>query len=40
LIDPADIAKVAAPTPQAPLLIRVVRDGMPNFVAITGEADP
>jgi serine protease Do len=40
LIDPADIAKVGNPTPQAPLLIRVVRDGVPTFVAITGEAEP
>jgi len=40
LIDPADIAKVATPTPQAPLLIRVVRDGVPTFVAITGEVGP
>ena len=40
LIDPADIAKVATPTPQSPLLLRVVRDGVPTFVAITGEAEP
>jgi S1-C subfamily serine protease len=40
LIDPADIAGVANPSPQAPLLIRVVRDGVPTFVAITGEAEP
>jgi serine protease Do len=35
-----DIATVATPTPQAPLLVRVVRDGAPSFVAITGEAEP
>jgi serine protease Do len=35
-----DMAKVAAPTPQAPLLIRVVRDGAATFVPITGEAEP
>jgi S1-C subfamily serine protease len=35
----ADIAKVKTPTPQAPLLIRIVRDGNPTFVAITGETD-
>jgi serine protease Do len=36
----ADIAKLATPTPQAPVLIRVVRDGAATFVAITGEAEP
>jgi serine protease Do len=35
-----DIAAVATPTPQAPLLIRVVRDGSAAFIAITGEAEP
>jgi serine protease Do len=40
LIGVADIATIAAPSPQAPVLIRVVRDGSPTFVAITGEADP
>jgi serine protease Do len=40
LIEPADIATVAIPTPQAPLLIRVVREGAPNFVAVTGESEP
>jgi len=40
LIGVADLAKIAAPTPQAPLLIRVVRDGAPSFVVITGEAEP
>jgi serine protease Do len=39
LVSVADIAKVATPTPQAPLLIRVVRDGSSTFVAITGEAE-
>ncbi|MDP9011315.1 MAG: trypsin-like peptidase domain-containing protein [Pseudomonadota bacterium] len=39
LIDVVDIAKVARPTPEAPLLIRVVRDGNPRFIAITGEAE-
>jgi serine protease Do len=39
LVDVADIAKVAQPTPQAPLLLRVVRDGNPSFVAVTGEAE-
>jgi serine protease Do len=36
----ADLAAVAAPSPQAPLLVRVVRDGAPTFIAITGEAEP
>jgi serine protease Do len=36
----SDLAKVATPTPRAPLLIRVVREGNPSFVAVTGEADP
>ena len=39
LVKVADVAKVAVPTPQAPLLIRVVRDGTATFVAITGEAE-
>jgi serine protease Do len=40
LVGVADIATVATPTSQAPLLVRVVRDGSPTFVAITGEAEP
>jgi serine protease Do len=40
LVGVADIAAVATPTPQAPLLIRVVRDGSAAFIAITGEAEP
>ena len=39
LIDVADITKVARPTSEAPLLIRVVRDGNPRFIAVTGEAE-
>jgi serine protease Do len=39
LVDVLDVAKVATPTPQAPLLIRVVRDGSATFVAVTGEAE-
>jgi serine protease Do len=35
-----DLAKVAAPTAKSPLLIRVVRDGTPGFIAVTGEAEP
>jgi S1-C subfamily serine protease len=33
-----DIAKIPAPTPDAPLLLRIVRDGSATFVALTGEA--
>ena len=40
LIQPADIAAVGAPTPQAPVLLRIVRDGTASFVALTGEAAP
>jgi S1-C subfamily serine protease len=39
LIDVADLAKLVKPTPEAPLLIRVVRDGSPSFVAVTGAAE-
>jgi serine protease Do len=39
LVDVADIAKAAQPTPEAPLLLRVVRDGNASFVAVTGEAE-
>jgi serine protease Do len=35
---PADLLDVPAPTPQAPVLVRVVRDGTPSYVAITGAA--
>jgi serine protease Do len=40
LVGVTDIATVATPTPQAPLLVRVVRDGSPTFIAITGEGEP
>ncbi len=39
LVDALDLVKVPVPTPQAPLLVRVVREGAPTFVAITGEAE-
>ena len=39
LVDVADIAAAAQPTPEAPLLLRVVRDGNASFVAVTGEAE-
>jgi S1-C subfamily serine protease len=40
LEDVADLASVNSPTTQSPLLIRVVRDGAPRFVAITGSDEP
>jgi hypothetical protein len=39
LIEVDDLAKVPMPTPQSPLLIRVVRDGVATFLAVTGEAE-
>ncbi len=39
LLDVLDVASIAAPTAQAPLLVRVVRDGTATFVAITGDAE-
>jgi serine protease Do len=39
LIAIPDLATLHAPTRQAPLLLRVVREGSPAFVAITGEAE-
>jgi serine protease Do len=40
LVDVRDITGVATPTLQAPLLVRVVRDGAATFVAMTGESEP
>ena len=39
LVDVADMGKPEMPSPQAPLLLRVVRDGVATFVAVTGEAE-
>jgi serine protease Do len=39
LIGTAEIATVHAPTHQAPLLLRVVREGSAAFVAITGDTE-
>jgi len=33
----ADIVKIGKPTPEAPLLLRVVRDGNASFLAVTGD---
>jgi S1-C subfamily serine protease len=32
----ADLATVDLPTTQLPLLLRIVRDGSPSFIAVTG----
>jgi serine protease Do len=40
VIDVRDVKATPAPSPQAPLLVRVVRDGSATFVAITGESEP
>jgi serine protease Do len=39
LDDLPELVKVAKPTAEAPLLLRVVRDGAATFVAVTGEAE-
>jgi len=40
LLHAADLATVGKPSPQDPVLVRVVRDGAASFVAITGEIQP
>jgi S1-C subfamily serine protease len=39
LIAISELATVHVPTRQAPLLLRVVREGSPTFVAMTGETE-
>jgi len=39
LIAVSDLATVRVPTRQAPLLLRIVREGSPAFVAITGQTE-
>ena len=39
VIDVSDIATVAKPTLEAPLLMRVVRDGSASFVAVTDQSE-
>jgi serine protease Do len=39
LEDVADLAGVGKPSPKLPLLLRVLRDGSPGFVAITGREE-
>jgi serine protease Do len=36
LMDVADLASVSAPSTKTPLLLRVLRDGIPRFLAVTG----
>jgi len=38
VLDTTDLLDVPTPTPQAPVLLRVVREGAPSYVAITGTA--
>ena len=38
VVDVRDVRATPTPSPQAPLLVRVVRDGNATFVAITGES--
>jgi serine protease Do len=38
--DVADLATVSKPSSQMPLLLRIVREGTPRFVAITGTDEP
>jgi serine protease Do len=35
----ADLATVDMPTTKLPLLLRVVRDGSPSFIAVTGSEE-
>jgi serine protease Do len=39
LIGVKDVANIATPSPRAPLLVRIVRDGAATFIAMTGEAE-
>jgi hypothetical protein len=40
LLQAADIATVSKPTPEEPVLVRIVRNGAGTFIALTGEAGP
>jgi serine protease Do len=39
LVDVRDVRGLALPSPQSPLLVRVVRDGNATFVALTGDGE-
>ena len=36
LAEAGDIASVSKPTAKQPLLLRVIREGSPSFIAVTG----
>ncbi len=40
LIAAADLTTIGKPTPEQPVLLRVVRDGTGSFVVLTGQAEP
>jgi serine protease Do len=40
MTDVLDTSHIPMPTPQAPVLVRVVRDGAATFIALTGESEP
>jgi serine protease Do len=40
LFEATDIAAIGKPTPQDPVLLRVVHDGSPAFIALTGQSQP
>ena len=40
LMEAADLSTLGKPSLQAPVLLRVVRDGTGTFIALTGEAEP
>jgi serine protease Do len=40
LQDVADLAQVSKPSTRLPLLLLIVRDGAPRFIALTGQEDP
>jgi serine protease Do len=39
MVDVRDVKGLALPSPQSPLLVRVVRDGNATFVALTGDSE-
>jgi serine protease Do len=40
LSEASDIASISKPTPKDPVLLRVVRDGVPVYIALTGQSPP
>jgi len=39
LVSVASLGDIATPSPEIPVLVRVVRDGVATFIAVTGEAE-